>query len=418
MTTSTASSPSSSPAPSTSEATVRHDTPGRPGSVAPLRRDDFDRDVWCVLGLPIDRHDVTRAVGEVEAAVRDGRRLSFVTPNVNWLARAVEDPSSRAQIVDADMSVADGAPLVMAAKLLGAPITSRTAGSDMFDMMRRRANPAGRRLKVYFFGGRDGAAQAAVAAINAERGGVEAVGWCNPGFGDVAEMSTDEIIADINRAAPDFVMVALGAQKGQAWIEHNQDRLSAPVLAHLGAVVDFAAGGIARAPAFSRRAGLEWAWRIKEEPGLWRRYAKDGLALTKILATRLAPMLFTRTLARRAGGAGEAGAVLTRAGDRITISLSGDLVDGRLSEVIGAFREAANGGVDVVLNFEEVSGLDLRFLGLVLMLEKNLRRTNATILVQGAGDRERRALKANGLNYKSAPASEASVAENARAAAQ
>ena len=111
----------------------------RDGSaVAPLRRDDFDRDVWCLMGLAVDAADITRATAEIDDAVRTHRPLSFVTPNVNFLVRAAADANARREILDADLSLADGAPLVLMAKLLGVPVPSRVAGSDLFEALRRR----------------------------------------------------------------------------------------------------------------------------------------------------------------------------------------------------------------------------------------------------------------------------------------
>ena len=107
-------------------------------AVAPLRRDDFDRDVWCLMGLAVDAADITRAVAAIDDAVRTRRKLSFVTPNVNFLARAMKDEGARRDILNADLSLADGAPLVAMAKMLGVPLKSRVAGSDLFEALRRR----------------------------------------------------------------------------------------------------------------------------------------------------------------------------------------------------------------------------------------------------------------------------------------
>jgi len=81
-----------------------------------------------------------------------------------------------------------------------------------------------------------------------------------------------------------------GRQKGQAWIEHNRTHITVPIISHLGAVINFVAGKLSRAPVWVQRTGLEWLWRIKEEPSLWRRYASDGLVLLKLLITRVVPM--------------------------------------------------------------------------------------------------------------------------------
>ncbi|WP_425407751.1 WecB/TagA/CpsF family glycosyltransferase [Hyphococcus sp.] len=360
-----------------------------------FERDDFDRDVWCLMGLPVDIADIDRAVASIDRAVRDGARLSFVTPNVNFLVRALRDQKARREIINADLSLVDGAPLVAMAKLLGVPVTSRVAGSDLFEVLRRRPGFSGRKLRVFFFGGRDGAAEAAANAVNKEKGGIEAAGFYNPGHGDVDSMSTDAIIERINETSPDFVMVALGAAKGQAWIERNRDRLTAPITAHLGAVVDFTAGGVARAPRWMQRTGLEWAWRIKEEPSLWKRYFLDARALLMIAATRLAPQMTGR---RKSGGTKPA-AFIERTAGSVEIILSGDLTHGALRPVRDAFRTAAAEGRPVCLNFTKVLSFDRAFLGLVLMLEKNLAAKAAQISLKGLAKAQNRTFRANNMIY-------------------
>jgi N-acetylglucosaminyldiphosphoundecaprenol N-acetyl-beta-D-mannosaminyltransferase len=364
------------------------------GAVAPLRRDDFDRDVWCLMGLAVDAADITRAVAEIDDAARTGRPLSFVTPNVNFLVRAMRDETARREILNAGLSLVDGAPLVAMAKLLGVPVRSRVAGSDLFDALRRRPAYAGRKLKVFFFGGRSGAAEKAVDVINKERSGLEAVGWHNPGYGDVESMSSDEVIAKINACEPDFVLVALGAAKGQSWIERNRGRLSAPVTAHLGAVIDFIAGSVARAPAWMQRSGLEWAWRIKEEPSLWRRYFDDAAGLASLALQGLAPQL------GRAGPVlGEASAELEHAPDQTLIRLSGVIGHGSLGPIRNAFRAASASGKSVQLDLEGVHAVDRAFLGQVLMLEKQLGQAGARIWLSGASASLDRLFRANRMDY-------------------
>lgn len=381
-------------------------SPEAVGAVAPLRRDDFDRDVWCLMGLAVDAADINRAVAEIDDAVRTRRQLSFVTPNVNFLVRAMKDESARRDILNADLSLADGAPLVAMAKMLGVPVPSRVAGSDLFEALRRRPGFSGRRLKVFFFGGRAGAAEAAFDAINREKGGVEAVGWHNPGFGDIESMSSDELIAKINSTEPDFVMVALGAAKGQAWIDHNRNRLTAPVTAHLGAVVDFTAGGVARAPEWVQRAGLEWLWRIKEEPSLWRRYFDDGVALAGLALTGLLPQ------SRQAGAiAGDAQVDVTEGAGETVIRIIGKPGYNSLKPVREAFRMAAARGRPVCLDLGGVEAADRAFLGQVLMLEKHLAHAGASISLSGANRRLQALFRANRMNYASADASQSAARE-------
>lgn len=376
--------------------------PASTGQVAAaFGRDDFDRDVWSVLGVPIDLATASDAVQAIDIAVRDRRRLSFVTPNVNFLIRSRKDRDSRLEIIDADLSLVDGAPLVALGRLAGVPIRERCAGSDLFDALRRRAAFPGRRLRVFFFGGRDGAAEAAAAAVDAEKRGVEAAGFLNPGHGDVESMSGEAMIETINQSRADFVLVALGAAKGQKWIERNRQRLAAPVIAHLGAVVDFAAGGIRRAPKAVRRLGLEWLWRIKEEPALWRRYFSDGAALAGLVWRDWPCLLATRSAGQIAGAC-----EIRRSGAAATLKFSGDLTAGFRDLLRPALREAAASDGDIVIDLTAARRIDASFLGLLLMFEKAARKNGARILIADPGKRRRRLLEAHGMEYPVAESAE------------
>jgi N-acetylglucosaminyldiphosphoundecaprenol N-acetyl-beta-D-mannosaminyltransferase len=180
---------------------------------------------------------------------------------------------------------------------------------------------AGHPVDSYLFGGPPGAAAQASERINRRGGGVRCVGFDEAGFGSIAAMSTNEQIERINRSGARFVVVALGAAKGQAWIEHNAARLRAPVLSHLGAVVNFAAGTVRRAPRWVQASGFEWLWRVKEEPALWRRYLRDGAAALGVLLTRVLP---DAVYGRDARGRTAADLQVVRGPDSSLLKLSGD----------------------------------------------------------------------------------------------
>lgn len=250
--------------------------PASPHSEAPRARHCVT-----VAGLPFDVVDTAGAVERLCAAMRDGQRLFLSTPNLNFLVAAQRDDAFRQSVLESDLSVADGMPVLWLARLQGTPLPERVAGSTLFEQLRQGAGQAllGRPIKVYFFGGPPGVAEAACAVLNDEAGFMQGVGAHGPGFGTIEEMSTPEVIAAINASGADFLVVALGARKGQAWIMHNRAQLTVPVLSHLGAVVNFVAGTVQRAPLAWQRWGLEWLWRIRQEPALFKRYWGDGWAL-------------------------------------------------------------------------------------------------------------------------------------------
>lgn len=248
----------------------------------------LDRHYVTVAGLPFDVLDTAGTVDRIGVAVRDHRRLFLSTPNLNFLVTAQEDEAFRRSVWASDLSVADGAPVVWLSRWQGTPLPERVAGSTVFEALRQGGARAtvGRPIKVYFFGGPPGVAEQACAVLNAELalggGHMQGVGAFCPGFGSVADMSTPELIAAINASGADLLVVSLGAKKGQAWIMHNLDSLEVPVVSHLGAVVNFVAGTVQRAPLRWQRWGMEWLWRIRQEPALFQRYWSDGQALVRL----------------------------------------------------------------------------------------------------------------------------------------
>ncbi len=247
---------------------------------------NFQRDVYCILGLPFDAIDMAGTVCQVRDAAAQRTPCFLSTPNLNFAIGSRSDGAFRDSVIHSNLVVADGMPLVWIARLLDVPIRERVSGSTLFETLR---GGSGKPLSVYFFGGPNGAAEAACQRLRQEGGGLTGAGYDSPGFGSVADMRSDEIIQRINASGADFLLVALGARKGEAWIEHNRARITVPVISHLGAVVNFVAGRVHRAPVWMQHIGLEWLWRIKEEPALWRRYFADGLALLLVLVTRVIP---------------------------------------------------------------------------------------------------------------------------------
>ena len=260
---------------------------------------DFRRDVYCILGLPFDRVTMQQAVLHLQDAAGQHKRCFLSTPNLNFAVACRSDPAFRDSVLQSDLVIADGMPLVWIAWLLNIPIRERVSGSSLMESLRQTSEQP---LSVYFFGGPDGAAKAACEQLNKSGSGLRGAGFDSPGFGSVEEMSTPETIRRINESRADFLVVALGARKGQAWIMHNRDRLTPPLLSHLGAVVNFVAGTVKRAPQLLQCVGLEWLWRIKEEPALWRRYVGDGFAFLGVLFSRIIPYTFLARVGRLGKG--------------------------------------------------------------------------------------------------------------------
>ena len=362
--------------------------------------DDLSRDVYCILGVPIDAGGMQSVLRDIETAAANKVPFFISAPNLNTLVNMQTNPDFRESLFQSDLCPPDGMPIVWIARFLGVPIKSRISGADIFDALkaeRKFAEP----LKVFLFGGAEGVAAAACRALNAKPCGLYCVGSFYPGFGSVDEMSRDDIIDKINSSNADFLAVSLGARKGQSWLQRNQHRLLIPVRVHLGAVINFQAGTIRRAPRIMRRSGLEWLWRIKEEPYLWRRYWNDGRVLLRLLVTRVLPLAFwTRWLRMEFERDGQNLVITQERGCKsVTLSLSGPATARYVERVIPVFREAIFTRKQVIIDFSKTRVIDSRFLGLLLMLRKKLEGTGAGPIIVGLSPRLESIFRYNDLEF-------------------
>jgi N-acetylglucosaminyldiphosphoundecaprenol N-acetyl-beta-D-mannosaminyltransferase len=348
----------------------------------------LERDVHCLLGLPFDAVDLEGAAQRLREAARARRPCAMATPNLNFAVACRSDAEFRDAVIAADLSLADGMPLVWVARLLGAPIPARVAGSDLFERLRREREP---RLLVYFFGGKDGVAQAACQRLDAEEGGLACAGFESPGFGTLEDLSRPERLARINASEADLLVVSVSARKGQCWIERNRERLTVPVMSNLGATVNFTAGTVERAPAWMRAAGLEWLWRAMREPALWRRYLRDGLAFLGLLATRVVPLAIALRLRRPDPGALRDATIEWRdkAGETV-VRLRGPWANGNLERLRAVFARAACTPGMLRLDLGEATYGDTGFLGLLVLLYGVRRRARLPFVCEPVSSRLRR----------------------------
>jgi N-acetylglucosaminyldiphosphoundecaprenol N-acetyl-beta-D-mannosaminyltransferase len=230
----------------------------------------------CVLGVRVDcvsMDDVlgltARWVAEARAERELGRPVRtrhVVTLNPEIVMAARREADLRALIDAADLVLADGVGVVLAARLRRVRGLTRVTGVDTVRALAARAAPAGWRM--YLLGGRPGVAAEAAAHLEAQHVGLR-IGGTHAG--SPAPDADTETTALIRAKAADIVCVAYGAPAQERWIARNQRAVGAAVAIGVGGTLDYLAGRIPRAPAPLRRVGLEWAYRLWREPWRWRR---------------------------------------------------------------------------------------------------------------------------------------------------
>jgi N-acetylglucosaminyldiphosphoundecaprenol N-acetyl-beta-D-mannosaminyltransferase len=362
---------------------------------------DLSRKVYCILGVPVDAVDLPTALYRIKAAATAAVPFLVSTPNLNFLLNSRTDPEFRESLLLSDLCPPDGIAIVWIARLLGIPIKERVAGSDIFESLRSERQPA-QRMRVFLFGGDEGVAEAVSARLNTEQTGFECVGALNPGYGSIEQMSGGDIISTINSSNAQFLAVSIGAKKGQSWLLHNHSSLHIPVRVYLGATLNFQAGVVRRAPRVLRKLGLEWLWRIKEEPYLWCRYAHDGLTLLRLLLTRLVPLALVNTWQRLKTWLHHRTLVVSETQNQgsIIIKLSGIALAGNSEQACASFESAVKSGKAIVLNLSELRFVDSRFLGLLMMLRKHLRCQGTSLRITGMAGRLAKIFRLNGLDWQ------------------
>jgi N-acetylglucosaminyldiphosphoundecaprenol N-acetyl-beta-D-mannosaminyltransferase len=298
------------------------------------------------------------------------KKCFFSTPNLNFMMASQKLPEFRESVCKSDLSLADGMPLVWVARFLNIPIRERVSGSDLFDRLRQQTESLWR---VFFFGGPKGVGQNACLAIGKQTLGVLPTGYIYPGFVNTEEMSREDLMQCINKSQSDMVVVSLGAAKGQDWICRNHKNIDAPVIGHLGAVINFVAGNVQRAPRWMQRSGLEWVWRAKEESSLVQRYLNDGFAFLRMLALRVIPLALHQALQRpSAVELANASVEYSCQGSQQWVHLRGAWNVGNLQAVRDIFTRIEQSYGNVVLNMAQVSSVDSAFVGLLLLLEQSM----------------------------------------------
>jgi len=229
-----------------------------------------------VLGVPLAVTDYDRTLDWIDAAVALGAREYLCVAAVHTVMESHEDAALRAAVDGAAFTVPDGQPLAWALRKLGHDIDARVYGPELMERACARAADSG--LRFYLYGGRDDKALAQLAANLLDRHpGLQLAGGWSPPHRPLTDAELDEIAARVNAARPDVVWVGIGVPKQEKWMAAMRDRLDAPVLVGVGAAFDFHAGLVPQAPAWMQRRGLEWLFRLMQEPRrLWKRYARHN----------------------------------------------------------------------------------------------------------------------------------------------
>jgi N-acetylglucosaminyldiphosphoundecaprenol N-acetyl-beta-D-mannosaminyltransferase len=238
--------------------------------------------------VPVSVIDYARTLDWIDAMVAERRRGYVCVCNVHTVMASREDPELRAALLSSSLNVPDGQPLVWALNALGHSLHDRVYGPELMARAFARAGSSGHRF--YLYGGRDQDALVQLGASLRRRfPEANVVGGCAPPFRPLTTEERHAIVEEINESEADVVWVGIGVPKQEKWMATMRPYLEAPVLIGVGAAFDFHAGLVPQAPPVLQGAGLEWAYRLAQEPRrLWRRYLRYNPRFVGAFARQLA----------------------------------------------------------------------------------------------------------------------------------
>jgi len=246
------------------------------------------------LGTKIDNVTMSETISRIEDYIQERKNKAVFIPNVDCLIKLIKDPEFREAYDNCHMVLPDSHPLLWAGKFWGTPFKEKIPGSHLFPLFCRVAAKEG--YKLFFLGAGPGVAKKAAEVLEKINPGLQVVGTYSPPYGfENDEEENRKIVEMIRKARPDVLFVALGAPKQEKWIYKYKEQYQVPVSIGVGASFDFVAGNVKRAPKWMTDHGLEWFWRLMQEPKrLWKRYLIDDMEFFYlILKQKLFPNSFS-----------------------------------------------------------------------------------------------------------------------------
>lgn len=234
----------------------------------------LDDRVFRVLGVRVNAVQIPEVVAQMESWICEGNRCHFIAvTGMHGVTEAQHDPLFKVILNSADLVVPDGMPLVWLGRHHGHPLQRRVYGPELMQTFCRATGP---KYRHFFYGGMPGMS-ALLAHVLKSTCGINVVGNYSPPFRPLSRKEDKEIVTLINAAKSDVLWIGLSTPKQERWMYQHRPKLRVPVVVGVGAAFDLNSGRSRQAPRWMREHGLEWFFRLLQEPRrLWRRYLIYG----------------------------------------------------------------------------------------------------------------------------------------------
>ena len=224
-----------------------------------------------ILGVGISAIQMDNAIFKMEEWIEKNEPHYVCVCPVSTIMECQRDERLRDIVNSAGLATPDGMPLVWLSKLNGYPHTERVYGPDLMLAFCRVAQEKG--YSNFFYGGANGVAEKLVQNLRKKFPRLKVVGTYLPPFRSLTQEEDQAVIEMINKVSPDVIWVGISTPKQDKWMADHLGSVAAPVMVGVGAAFNFFSGEVKQAPKWMQKSGLEWLFRLSQEPGrLWYRY--------------------------------------------------------------------------------------------------------------------------------------------------
>jgi N-acetylglucosaminyldiphosphoundecaprenol N-acetyl-beta-D-mannosaminyltransferase len=229
---------------------------------------------FMVLGVRVHAIQIPDVVAWMENAISERSYGKFLAATgMHGITEAMHDPKFMTVLNEADLVVPDGMPLVWLARHRGFMLKRRVYGPELMDTF---CHETGAKYRHFFYGGAPGVPEQ-LATVMEERHKIKIAGCWSPPYRPLTKQEEVHLTEMIATAAPDLLWVGLSTPKQERWMHGHRNSLCVPLMMGVGAAFDFHTGRVKQAPAWMQKGGLEWLFRLIQEPKrLWRRYLING----------------------------------------------------------------------------------------------------------------------------------------------
>lgn len=355
-----------------------------------MSRDDSLPVPLVIYGVPFHNVTFAEAVDWVEARIRSGRPANIATANLDFVTRAWHDPEVQRLLIDADLVIADGFPVVKLSPFFGPALKARVTGSDITPLLAERAAQKG--FGIYALGAAEGVAKKAMQILKERNPGLKVAGTYAPPFAPLLEMDHREILRRLEAARPDLLFVAFGSPKQDKFIHMHVRGWNVPVSIGVGASLDFITGEQKRAPVGFQKLHLEWLWRVCCNP---RRLFGRYVANLRFLLSATRQMFSIHRMPDKPGGFQTLEAVDTARLAELgaVMELFQPLKSTEAARTFVQRMAETAAGKSIVIDLHPIPWLDSLELGALLEINKQCRADGRRLILYAPRPKVRRLLE-------------------------